>query len=154
MRSHTIADAPPAAGLDPGIRESLPPVVVGDKEESKREHAWPASLFYILAYLIAVGLGASALGCAAFAIYRQEPMLGLLAVVLGVGTFVQARLAHEVENFSAWGWYGAMVELGAASAAKVWAMAQGNPGAVVPLVIDLLWMKHFWEHRGDYDVDL
>lgn len=154
MQSHTIAEAPSAAGLGPDIRESLPPVVIGDQGEITREHAWPASLFYIIAYIIAVGLGASAVGCTGWAIYKMDPLIGLLALVLGVGSFVQARLAHEVENFSSWGWYGAMIELAAASVAKVWAIALGNPGTIVPLAIDLLWMKHFWEHRGDYDVDL
>lgn len=154
MQIRTAAEAAPAAGLDPDIRESLPPLVFGDREETKREHGWPASLFYLLAYLVAVCLGAGALGCAGYALYRMDPMPGLLALGAGVGAVVQWKLAAEVEHFTSWGWYGAMIELGAATAAKAWAMVQGNPGAVVGLGIDLLWMKHFWDHRADYDVDL
>jgi hypothetical protein len=151
----TLEAAPAAAGLDAGIRESLPPLVVGDRAEVKREHEWPASLFFVLSYIAAVGLAAGGLGCVAFGVFTGELTMAGLGVALGVGAAVQWRLATEVEHFSRWGWYGAMVELAAASVAKVWSMAQGNlVGGAIGLGIDLLWMRYFWENREQYDIDL
>jgi hypothetical protein len=155
MHIHTAAEAAPAAGLDPGIREGLPPLVVGDRAEVKREHEWPASLFFVLSYIAAVGLGAGALGCVAFGLFTGELSMAGLGLALGAGAAVQWRLATEVEHFSRWGWYGAMVELAAAAAAKAWSMAQGNVvGGAIGLGIDLMWMRHFWENRDQYDIDL
>lgn len=151
----TLEAAPPAAGLDSGIREALPPVMVGERAEIRREHEWPGSFFYVLSYIVAVGLGAGALGCAAMAVFTGEPRMFALALGLGAGAAVQARLAREVEHFSRWGWYGAMVELAAASVAKLWTMVQGNPvGGAIGLGIDLMWMRYFWEHRDQFDIDL
>lgn len=153
--STTVEGAPAAAGLDAGIRESLPPVMVGDAAQVTREHEWPGSIFFVLSYIVAVGLGAGAVGCAAWAVFTLNPATAGLALVLGAGAAVQGRLAREVEHFSRWGWYGAMVELAAASIAKLWSIAQGNVvGGVIGLVIDLLWMSYFWERRDQYDVDL
>lgn len=147
--------APAPGGLDPALGDTLPPLVVGDQAAAPREHAWPANIFFVLSYLAAVGLGAGALGCAAAGVFGLEPMMVLLAVVLGLGSAVQWRLATGVEHFSRWGWYGAMVELSAASAAKVWTMAEGNVvGGAIGLAIDLLWMHYFWECREQFDVDI
>lgn len=155
METKTLEAAPTAAGLDAGTREPLPAVVVGDRAEVKREHEWPGSLFFILSYVAAVGLGAGALGCVAWGVFTGEPGMAGLGLMLGVGGAVQWRLAKEVEHFSRWGWYGAMVELAAASLAKLWGMAHGNVvGGAMGLGIDLLWMGYFWEFRGQFDIDL
>ena len=155
MQIHTAAEAPPAAaGLDPDLRESLPAVVVGERAEVRQEHEWPGSLFFVLSYIAAVGLGAGALGCAVFGLFMGEFWMLGLAPVLGVGAAVQWRLAREVEHFSRWGWYGAMVELAAAAVAKLWGMANGNVvGGAIGLGIDLMWMRYFWENRGQFDID-
>jgi len=156
MPIHTVAEAPPAvASLDPALRDPLPALVMGERAEIRREHEWPGSLFFVLSYIAAVGMGAGALGCAGFAMYAGEPRFGGLALGLGVGAAVQWRLAKEVEHFSRWGWYGAMVELAGAAAAKVWGMAHGNVvGGMIGLGIDLAWMRYFWEYRHQFDIDL
>jgi hypothetical protein len=156
MQIHTAAEAPPTvAGLDPDLRGSLPAVVVGDRAEVKREHEWPGSLFFVLSYIAAVGLGAGALGCVAFGAFTGQMGMVGTGVALGVGAAVQGRLAKEVEHFSRWGWYGAMVELAAAAVAKLWGMANGNVvGGAIGLAIDLAWMRYFWENRGQFDIDL
>lgn len=156
MEIKPALEAPPAAaGIDPGIRDSLPPLFVGDRAEAAREHEWPGSLFYVLSFVAAVGLGAGAVGCIAYGVFQLEPGMAALALLLGLGAAVQWRLATEVQHFSRWGWYGAMVELAAAAAAKVWSMAEGNVvGGLIGLVIDLLWMSYFWERRDQFDVDL
>lgn len=153
--NRALEAAPAPAGLDPALRETLPPLVVGERAAVPREHAWPANIFFVLSYLASVGLGGGALVCAGVGVFGGEPMMVALAAVLGLGSAVQWRLATGVEHFSRWGWYGAMVELGAASAAKVWTMAQGNVvGGAIGLAIDLLWMHYFWERREQFDVDL
>jgi hypothetical protein len=155
MEIKTLEAAPAAAGLDPGIREALPPVMVGDVAEVKREHEWPGNLFFVLSYIAAVGLGAGALGAVAFSLFAGKPSMAGFALVAAAGAVVQWRLAKEVENFSRWGWYGAMVELGAAALAKLWSMAQGNVvGGAIGLGIDIAWMHYFWERRDQFDVDL
>jgi hypothetical protein len=150
------------AELDPGFREALPPVVVGDgpamvageTAEGERKHEWPGNLFVILSYVAAVGLAASAVGSAGWTIISGDLDKAAWAVGAGVWAAVQWRLAGEVEHFSRWGWYGAMAELTCAAAVKVWAMVEGNwIGAAVGLVLDLLWMSYFWERRDQFDVD-
>jgi hypothetical protein len=151
----TLEAAPAAAGLAPGIRESLPPVVMGERSDVAREHEWPASLFFVLSYIAAVGLGAGALGAVVFGVFSGELWMAGAGLGLGLGAAVQWRLAKEVEHFSRWGWYGAMVELAAAAVAKLWSMANGNVvGGAIGLGIDLMWMRHFWDHRDQYDIDL
>ena len=151
----TLEAAPAAPAMDTSIGAALPAVMVGDAAEVKREHEWPGNLFFVLSYVVAVGLGAAALGGLAFAVFSGEPWMAGVGLVAGAGAAVQWRLATEVEHFSSWGWYGAMVELAAAAAAKLWSMAQGNVvGGVIGLCIDLLWMRYFWERRDQFDVDL
>ncbi|HEU4884308.1 MAG TPA: hypothetical protein VFT45_18780 [Longimicrobium sp.] len=156
MPIHTVADAPPAAaGLDPVLREPLPALVMGERAEIHREHEWPGSLFFILSYVAAVGMGAGALGGAAFGVFSGKLWMVGMAVGLGVGAVVQWRLAKEVEHFSRWGWYGAMVELAGAAAANVWGMAHGNVvGGMMGVGIDLAWMRYFWEYRAQFDIDI
>ena len=44
MEIKTTLEAPPAAAdLAPGIRESHPPLFVGDRAETRREHEWPGA---------------------------------------------------------------------------------------------------------------
>lgn len=147
--------SPAAAEVDPGIRDALPPVVIGERPQVKQEHEWPGNLFVILSYIAAVCIAASAVGGLGWGLYTGAwPLLGL-AVGGGLWAAVQWRLAEEVSHFSHWGWYGAMAELGAAALAKVWAMAEGNVvGGLIGLVIDLLWMQYFWDRRAQFDVDL
>lgn len=152
-----------AADLDPGFREALPPVVVGDgpavvageTAEIAREHEWPGNLFVILSYVAAVGLAASAVGSVGWTFISGDPDVAGWAVGAGVWSVLQWRLAGEVEHFSRWGWYGAMAELTGAAAVKVWAVVEGNwLGVAVGLVMDLLWMNYFWERREQFDVDV
>lgn len=151
----TLEAPPAAAGIGPGIREPLPPLFVGDRAPATRAHEWPGSLFYTLSYVAAFGLGAGALGCLAFGVFTAEPGLAALGLLLGLGAGVQWRLATEVQHFSRWGWYGAMVELVAAAAAKVWGMADGNVfGGLFGLCVDVAWMAYFWNRREHFDVDL
>lgn len=156
MQSHTVAEAPPAAaGLDPDLRGALPPVVVGEKDAVKREHEWPGNLFVILSYVAAVGLAASAVGSIGWAFITGDG--GKLAWGAGAAVWavLQWRLAGEVQHFSRWGWYGAMAELTAASAAKIWTIAEGNVvGGVIGLCIDIAWMSYFWDRRAEFDVDV
>jgi hypothetical protein len=156
MQTHTVAEAPPAAAsLAPILREPLPALVMGERAEIKREHEWPGSLFFSLSYIVAIGLGAGAVGCAGWGVFQLEPVMLGLAVLLGAGAAVQWRLAREVEHFSRWGWYGAMVELAGAAVAKVWGMAHGNVvGGMIGVGIDLAWMRYFWENRRQFDIDL
>jgi hypothetical protein len=154
MPIHTVAETPPVAVLDSGIREPLPALFMGDREEIRREHEWPGSLFYRLSYLLAMAMGAGAVGGVGFGVFSGKLWMVGMAVGLGVGAAVQWRLAKEVQHFSRWGWYGAMVELAGAAAAKAWSMAHGNVvGGAMGLGIDLLWMSYFWENRRQFDVD-
>lgn len=153
MQSKT-ADAPPAAGAMDDLRQALPSVVVGDAPAVERKHEWPGSLFVMLSYVAAVGLAGSAVGSAGWAAFTGQPGPAGWAVVAGAGAVLQWRLARAVESFSRWGWFGAMAELGAAAAAKVWALFTGGvAGAAVGLVIDALWIGYFWDRRRQFDVD-
>jgi hypothetical protein len=155
-----------AADLDPAIRETLLPVVAGEApavvvdqaEEKAWDNDWPVGVFVFLAYVLAAGLGlgacVSAVGAAFGLGLPPLEMLGQ-AVVLGAGAAFQWRLAGAVEHSSRWGWYGAMAELATAAAANVWLIADGNVAwGVIGLVIDLLWMRTFWNCREQFDVDV
>lgn len=159
---HTPADAP----LEPPPVSRLP-ITAGDAhpdEHVRREHAWPVSWFIFLANLIALGLGVGAVACAGTSLvnlvqgdFGFAGTTALLAVGMALGSVVQRTLAKNVAAFSSWGWWGAMAELSIATLSKVAAVVADPgsfPGAVFGIVIDLLWMRHFWERRGDFDVDL
>jgi hypothetical protein len=157
------SDAP--ASLDPPRSEWLP-ITTGDRApagEAAPKHGWPASIFILLSNLAAFGLGFGAIVAAAgapFAFFRGDGdagMIALLAVVLGLGFVVQRALAQNVKHFTRWGWYGAMAELAFVTLSKVNVLLtdpESSGAAVVGIVIDLLWMRYFWERRGDFDVDL
>lgn len=154
MHSRTVDAASGTAALD-DLRQSLPSVVVGETPEVQKEHEWPGALFIILSYVTAVGLGASALGSAGWAAWTGSAGFGRWALVAGAGSLLQWRLAKAVEKSSRWGWYGAMAELGAAAAAKVWAAVSTGDivGPAIGLAIDALWIGYFWNRRGQFDVD-
>lgn len=156
MQNQTATlDAPSPESLDAGFRDALPPLVVGERPEGRREHQWPGNLFIILSYITAVCVAGSAVGGLGWGLYTGTGWLLGAAAGGALWSVVQWRLAGEVKNFSHWGWYGAMLELAAASLAKVWSMAEGNVvGGIIGLVIDLLWMQYFWERREQFDVDL
>ncbi len=166
MQTRTATDARlDAADLDPAIRETLLPVVVGDTpaavvdlpEERPWDNDWPVGVFVFLSYVLAAGLGLGAcVSAGAAALGLGRPPLEMLgqAAVMGAGAAFQWRLGGAVEHSSRWGWYGAMAELAAAAAAKVWLIADGNVAwGVIGLVIDLLWMRVFWNYREQFDVD-
>lgn len=156
MQSKTAVDFPPVApALDDALRQALPSVVVGEAAEVERTHEWPGSMFIILSYVAAVGLAASAVGSVGWGLFSGEPDLSLWAVGAGAWSVLQWRLATAVQRFSRWGWYGAMAELGAAAAAKVWTIASTGEvvGPAIGLVIDALWIGYFWERREQFDVD-
>jgi hypothetical protein len=153
IQSSLDAQGTAARNLDPGIREPLPALVMGDVGvETARKHEWPGRLFIALSAAAALGVGVMAIVSAVWGVNgAPSPALGVAG---GVWTVLQWRLTREVRRFSRWGWYGAMVELGGAAAAKVWAMAQGNVvGGAIGLCIDVLWMKYFWDRRDQFDVD-
>lgn len=153
MQIKTV-EAPPVAPLDQALRQALPSVVVGEKPEVRREHEWPDGLFYVLSYVMAVGLAAACVGSVGWAAISSSMQPLLWAVAGVVGAVLQWRLAKGVEHFSRWGWIGAMAELGLAAAAHLWAFSSGEVvGPAIGLAIDLLWMKYFWEAREQYDID-
>jgi hypothetical protein len=157
MQSKTTLEVPPAApALDDALRQALPSVVVGETAEVERTHEWPGTMFVILSYVAAVGLAASAVGSVGWGLFTGDAGLGGWAVGAGVWSVLQWKLARAVQNFSRWGWYGAMAELGAAAAAKVWTFASTGEvvGPAIGLVIDALWIGYFWERREQFDVDM
>jgi hypothetical protein len=157
MQSKTTLEAPPAApAQDDALLRALPSVVVGETAEVERTHEWPGTMFVVLSYVVAVGLAASAVGSAGWALLSDQPALGLWAAGAGAWSVLQWRLATAVQRFSRWGWYGAMAELGAAAAAKVWTFASTGDvvGPVIGLAIDVAWMSYFWERREQFDVDV
>jgi hypothetical protein len=153
MEITSAVDARTAPGLEPGIGAPLPPLVMGERAEATGKHEWPGSLFIFLSGGAALGMAAVALLTAVWGLNGDANLaLGAGGGVLAV---LQWRLTREVSRFSRWGWYGAMVELGAAAAAKVWTMADGNlVGGAVGLCIDVMWMRYFWTRREQFDVDL
>jgi predicted benzoate:H+ symporter BenE len=149
----TALDAPlGAAALAPDAGDSLPALVVGERPEIRREHRWPGKWFYGLSYVMSVCLGVGAVGFAMGSVVNLQPVMAGFALLLGLGSAVQWRLATEVQHFSRWGWYGVMVELSVASAANVWAMEGGD--SIVGVAINLLWMRYFWKRRDQFDIDL
>jgi hypothetical protein len=154
MHTRTV-DAPPAAPVLDDLRQSLPSMMVGEAPEVQRTHEWPGAVFIILSYVTSVALGGSAVGSAGWAAWTGNAGLAGWALLAGAGSVLQWRLAKAVEKSSRWGWYGAIAELGAAAATKVWAaFATGDVvGPAIGLVIDALWIGYFWERRGQFEVD-
>jgi hypothetical protein len=154
MQIKTVVEAPSTALALDEIRDTLPPVTVGERPEVHREHGWPGTLFYRLAYVMAVGMAAGAVGSVGWAAISGSTKPLLWAVAGVVGAVLEWRLAKEVEHFSRWGWIGAMAALGLGAAAKLSTFFSGDFGGVVfGLVIDVMWMKYFWENREQFDID-
>lgn len=122
----------------------------------QKRHAWPGRLFYGFSYLVAAGMGCVAVVLGISAVGGVAGPGGFaLAAAAGVWAALQWRLAREVRHFTRWGWYGAMGEMGLATAAKFWAMAQGGiAGGLVGLAFDLFMLRYFWKRRADFDIDL
>ncbi|HYR06924.1 MAG TPA: hypothetical protein VEQ60_04130 [Longimicrobium sp.] len=153
MEITSAVDARTAANLDPGIGTPLPALVMGERAETTRKHEWPGRLFILLSGGAALGMAAVALLTAVWGLNGDANLA--LGAGGGVMAVLQWRLTKEVSRFSRWGWYGAMVELGAATAAKVWTMAEGNlVGGAIGLCIDVMWMRYFWKRRAQFDIDL
>lgn len=126
-------------------------------------HGWPGSLFVFLSKLTAIGCGigaaVAAVGCviALLGGATEEAGLAALAVVgLGIGCLVQNTLSRQVEHFSRLAWWGAMAELVAVTAAKLNVLVAdpGNVGALLGLVLDVIWIHYFWRRRADFDIDI
>lgn len=164
-----LAEAPstaPLQALEPPLATWLPLTaadVAVDREERQPEHAWPGSLFIFLANLMAFGMGLGAVGASIGAVvslfqgeWVRAGLVAAAAVGLGLGSFVQRTLGKHLSGFTRWGWYGAMGELGVAALAKVNAMVMTGDlgGPLFGLVIDVLWMRYFWNRREDFGIDL
>ncbi|HYW13948.1 MAG TPA: hypothetical protein VE871_18435 [Longimicrobium sp.] len=135
-----------------------------DRAEGTPTHGWPGSLFIFLAHLSAFGLGAGAAIAAVLLVsmlfggdLEMAGLAGLAAVGMGIGSYVQRTLADHLSHFSRWGWWGAMAELAAVTLTKVAALVT-DPASIggtgIGIVIDLLWLRYFWEHRADFDIDI
>ena len=153
---------PPVAGGRPHAPQAgpfeppLPALVRGDGPVARRpRHGWRGKLFIAISYAFSLWLGyVSVFMSLGGALDVSEPGALGTAVGAGVWSWLQWRLAREVRRFTRWGWYGAMAELGAATAAKLWLMAQGQPGAgVVGLAFDALLLHYFWKRRAQFDID-
>lgn len=156
------ADARPGAPLEPAPATWLP-LTAGDayldRASAPPEHGWPGSWFIFLAGLMSIGMGVGAVGVIITTMMGFLPLgKGLLmAAGLALGCVVQGTLSSHVKSFSRWGWYGAMAELGFATLSKASLVVQ-DPSAIgsvaFVIVIDLLWMRYFWNHRADFGIDI
>jgi len=156
MEFSPVAEAPRRiAGLD-ALERPLPALMMTDSPDvGPKVHAWPGTFFYGLSYLLAVGIGgASVVGAISAVVQGWDPAFYALPVIGGVWSALQWRLAREVERFTRWGWYGAMGGLGFAAAAKLWALALGQPGAALGgLLVDAFLLRYFWKRRAQFDID-
>jgi hypothetical protein len=75
--------------------------------------------------------------------------MGVLAAV--AVSALHWRLGGKVRRFSPFGWYGAMLELAGATAAKVGLFGIGG---LLMCVIEVLWMRYFWNRRARFGVHL
>lgn len=146
-----ISPTLPAALAEAATAEPLPEVVVGDAAfASPRVHGMRGTLFIGFSYVMAAGSGSSAiLFAVSGGLAGRNVITGLVWAVL------QWRLATEVRRFSRWGWYGAMAELAAAAAAKVfWVFFLSEMAFVfvMLLVIDAFMMRYFWMRCDQFDV--
>jgi hypothetical protein len=158
-------EAHPPPQLSPALlpRADALPITEGDaggvREERAPEHDWPATLFILLANVTALGMVVGAVAIVGIGVWKPDFMtpkwIGIAALLLA-GSVLQRRLATNVQHFARWGWYGAMAELAFVTLAKVNVLLTDADGgtALVGIVIDLLWMRYFWRHRADFDVEL
>lgn len=146
----------PAAGHAGAGWRPLPAIFVGESAvAAPAEHAWPGKLFVILSWMIAAGLAIFAFVAIPSGLFMLEPMTVALGVGTGVWCLVQRQLTKGVQHFTRWGWYGAMMEVGAVTAAKLWALATGSASGIgISLLLDVVWLRYFWRRRAEFDVDL
>jgi hypothetical protein len=156
--THTSATAEPSSASIPleAVREPLPAIFVGESVVAgPTAHEWPGKLFVGLSWLIAGGLGILACVTMSRGVLSLEPQTFGLGVAVGVWCLVQRRLTSGVRQFTRWGWYGAMMEVGAVTAAKLGALAMGTASGVgLGLILDIVWLHYFWRRRADFGVDL
>lgn len=143
---------PSAAMLaEPATAEPLPEMMVGDAAfASPRVHGVRGTLFIGFSYVMAAGSGFSAI---LFAV--SGGLAGRNMITGALWAVLQWRLATEVRRFSRWGWYGAMTELAAAAAAKLfWVFFLSEMALlfVMLLMIDAFMMRYFWTRRDQFDV--
>ena len=143
---------PSAAALAaPGTAEPLPEMVVGDAAfASPRVHGVRGRLFIGFSYVMAAS---SAFSTILFAV--SGGLAGTNVITGLVWAVLQWRLAAEVRRFSRWGWYGAMAELAAAVATKLfWVFIVPDLAFlfVVLLVADAFMLHYFWTRRAQCDV--
>jgi hypothetical protein len=167
----TLAPPPePAADPVPGQPAAVwLPLTAGDvgkavdQSGKEPEHEWPASVFMFITNLTAIGLALGAVGCVIGVVVAlaggelgAAGLAGGLAVALALGSVIQLTLAKHVKNFSRWGWFGAMVELGIATLTKVasYVSEPANIGMLMMIGLDVLWMRYFWNRREDFGVDI
>jgi hypothetical protein len=153
----------PAAGILPDhiLRAPLPGLVMGDAAvQAPRRHGWLGRLFVGMGYTTAAAAGFGVLSLALYLATRAPESVYVpwqRMLIAGGFSVLQWRLAGAVRRFSRWGWYGAMAELGAASAAKL-GLALFAPFAIpwtLPmLALNVAWMRYFWKRRADFDIDL
>jgi hypothetical protein len=159
MESHAIPSPSPASVLDPGFRAPPPGMTMGDAAvTAPRQHEWPGRIFIACSYAIAGALGLGMLIFGPLALrYGLEPRHWVRVGAAAVWAVLQWRLGRAVSRFSRWGWYGAMAGLGGSALAKL-ALAVLMPftagGALMVAAINGAWMRYFWKHRDQFDVDL
>jgi hypothetical protein len=144
---------------DDAPRAPLPGLVMGDAAVgAPRRHGWPGQLFVAASYLSVLGLGCSLVYAGVLIAENPHvwPKVWQRMLISGAFAVLQLRLAGEVRRFSRWGWFGAMAELGLATAGKL-AVSLLSPFTVpctLPMVaVNLLWMHYFWKRRADFDID-
>ncbi|HEX6368994.1 MAG TPA: hypothetical protein VF006_08675 [Longimicrobium sp.] len=147
--SPTLPSTPALA--EPETAGPLPEMVVGDAAfASPRVHGVRGTLFIGFSYVMAAGSGLSAI---LFAISGGRAGANMITGL--VWAVLQWRLATEVRRFSRWGWYGAVAELAAAAAAKLFWMFDLRDLAfvfVMLLVVDAFMLRYFWTRRDQFDV--
>jgi hypothetical protein len=156
--THDLAtlERPPAAGRAGAGWRPLPAIFVGESAvAAPAVHAWPGKLFVGLSRLTAYGLAIYMVMALPYGLLGLNPRSLGMGLLAGVGVVVQRRLAEGVAHFTRWGWYGAMAEVSAVTAAKLWALATGSASGIgVSLLLDVVWLRYFWRRRAEFDVDL
>ena len=142
--THISATMEPVSDSIPvdALREPLPAIFVGERAvAAPAKHGWPGKLIVGLSRLVTAGLGIAACMAIPSGLYRMDLMMFAAGVGVGVWCLVQRRLTKGVRQFTRWGWYGAMMEVGAVTAGKLWALATGSASGVgISLVLDVVWV--------------
>lgn len=148
--------------ISPAVQPAPAPlagVLMGDTAlAARRVHDLPGRFFIGFTFLMAVvsALRAVTMGIALTVGPGMPGELWRYAIASGVWPVLQWRLAGEVRRFSRWGWYGAMAELAAAAALKVfWVMVVPElaPWFLALLAIEAGLLRYFWNRRADFGID-